>query len=212
MFFFYCKYGRIIFTVHTHFHFSIHALNNNLGKQISDLNNPVSDAIVPNKLYVRRYSASSAHVPSPTHGTIYHMYIDGESYATQLAVDLNRDIFARARNSGTWSDWEGYTKNADLQNNLKIAIGSGTNCTIKFNNNPHDKCLLEFVGTNNGEYLYLVLNVTFSANAFVKEIIILKKDGSTNVNAVIENGAIKITGLNRYGVFEARVPKGFNIQ
>lgn len=98
--------------------------NNNLGKQISDLNNPVSDAIVPNKLYVRRYSASSAHVPSPTHGTIYHMYIDGESYATQLAVDLNRDIFARARNSGTWSDWEGYTKNADLRSIIKSNIKS----------------------------------------------------------------------------------------
>lgn len=135
------------------------------------------------------------------------------TYLEQLLINLdNEKISSRVCRGGTWRNWHNITYNADLQNNLKIAIGSGTNCTIKFNNNPHDKCLLEFVGTNNGEYLCLVLNVTFSANAFVKEIIILKKDGSTNVNAVIENGAIKITGLNRYGVFEARVPKGFNIQ
>ena len=48
------------------------------------------------------------------------MYVDGESYATQLAVDLNRNIFTRARNAGSWSDWEGYTKKADLTEMIKF--------------------------------------------------------------------------------------------
>lgn len=53
--------------------------------------------------------------------------------------------------------------------------------------------------------------MTFSSGN-THEIKILKKEGNANVNAVIENGAIKITGLNPYGVFDAHTPKGFNMQ
>lgn len=70
---------------------------------------------------------------------------------------------------------------------------------------------MEFIGSNNGEYLYMAIAVAFNSGA-VSILNILKKDGNASVNAVIENGAIKITGLNPYGVFEAHAPKGFNIQ
>lgn len=104
-----------------------------------------------------------------------------------------------------------WSKNAELQNTIRVANYSSNNCCIGFTSNPNDKCLLEFIGSNNGEYLYMAIAVAFNSGA-VSILEVLKKEAETYVTAVIENGYIKISGLAAYGVYEARAPKGFNLR
>lgn len=185
-------------------------VNNNLGEQITNLDNPVSGNITPNKLYMRHYDASATHVPSGTHGTLYHMYIDGEPYATQLVVDLNRDIFTRAKNAGVWSAWEGYTKNADLGPQLLQSwtfaeLQSNATKSANWNNYQLIICC---TGNYDNTRESITVPTSYFANTGTQLRVILKTDASaievykaseSSIKILTENLLIEQT-LKIYGV------------